>query len=67
MKNFAESLKYKNLVLEKKLILTSWVIILSITTFLLSMSGTFLVRSGILNSVHTFASCLLYTSDAADE
>ena len=44
------------LVLEKKLILTSWVIILSITTFLLSMSGTFLVRSGILNSVHTFAS-----------
>ena len=44
------------LVLEKKLVLTSWVIILSITTFLLSMSGTFLVRSGILNSVHTFAS-----------
>tara|TARA_A100001011_G_scaffold66666_1_gene67793 strand:+ start:1462 stop:3300 length:1839 start_codon:yes stop_codon:yes gene_type:complete len=44
------------LVLEKKLILTSWVIILSITTFMLSMCGTFLVRSGILNSVHTFAS-----------
>jgi cytochrome c-type biogenesis protein CcmF len=43
------------LVLEKKLILTSWVIILSISTFALSMSGTFLVRSGILNSVHTFA------------
>jgi len=43
------------LVLEKKLILTSWVIILSITTFTLSMCGTFLVRSGILNSVHTFA------------
>ncbi len=43
------------LVLEKKLILTSWVIILSIATFTLSMSGTFLVRSGILNSVHTFA------------
>ena len=43
------------LVLEKKLILTSWVIILSISTFTLSMSGTFLVRSGILNSVHTFA------------
>ena len=35
--------------------LTSWVIILSITTFTLSMCGTFLVRSGILNSVHTFA------------
>jgi cytochrome c-type biogenesis protein CcmF len=43
------------LVLEKKSILTSWVIILSIATFTLSMCGTFLVRSGILNSVHTFA------------
>ena len=43
------------LVLEKKLVLTSWVIILSISTFTLSMCGTFLVRSGILNSVHTFA------------
>ena len=44
------------LVLEKRLALTSWVIILSISTFTLSMCGTFLVRSGILNSVHTFAS-----------
>ena len=43
------------LVLERKSILTSWVIILSISTFTLSMCGTFLVRSGILNSVHTFA------------
>lgn len=43
------------LILEKKLLLTSWVIILSISTFTLSMCGTFLVRSGILNSVHTFA------------
>jgi len=43
------------LVLEKKLALTSWVIVLSISTFTLSMCGTFLVRSGILNSVHTFA------------
>jgi cytochrome c-type biogenesis protein CcmF len=43
------------LVLERKDILTSWVIILSIATFTLSMCGTFLVRSGILNSVHTFA------------
>tara|TARA_Y100000389_G_scaffold158366_1_gene159800 strand:- start:1695 stop:3575 length:1881 start_codon:yes stop_codon:yes gene_type:complete len=43
------------LVLERRLILTSWVIILSIATFTLSMCGTFLVRSGILNSVHTFA------------
>jgi len=43
------------LVLEKRSSLSSWVIILSITTFTLSMCGTFLVRSGILNSVHTFA------------
>ena len=43
------------MVLEKKQALTSWVIILSISTFTLSMCGTFLVRSGILNSVHTFA------------
>ena len=43
------------LVLERRAALTSWVVILSITTFTLSMCGTFLVRSGILNSVHTFA------------
>ena len=43
------------LVLEKKKILTSWTIVLSMATFILSVSGTFLVRSGILNSVHTFA------------
>ena len=43
------------LVLERKETLTSWVVILSIATFTLSMCGTFLVRSGILNSVHTFA------------
>jgi cytochrome c-type biogenesis protein CcmF len=42
-------------VLERRGVLTSWVVILSITTFTLSMCGTFLVRSGILNSVHTFA------------
>ena len=43
------------LVLEKKESLASWTVILSIATFTLSMSGTFLVRSGILNSIHTFA------------
>ncbi len=42
-------------VLEKRNLLQSWTIILSIATFTFSMSGTFLVRSGILNSVHTFA------------
>ena len=43
------------IVLEKRHQLKTWIIILSIATFTLSMSGTFLVRSGILNSVHTFA------------
>ena len=43
------------LVLEKKGSLVSWTVVLSISTFTLSMCGTFLVRSGILNSVHTFA------------
>tara|TARA_Y100001970_G_scaffold292474_1_gene433906 strand:+ start:216 stop:2078 length:1863 start_codon:yes stop_codon:yes gene_type:complete len=42
-------------VLEKRSTLQSWTIILALSTFILSMSGTFLVRSGILNSVHTFA------------
>ena len=41
--------------LEKRDIFHSWAVILSIATFSLSMSGTFLVRSGILNSIHTFA------------
>jgi len=41
--------------LEKRNLLKNWSIILSIVTFMLSITGTFLVRSGILNSVHTFA------------
>ena len=40
---------------EKKKSLQTWVLLLSILTFLLSVTGTFLVRSGILTSVHTFA------------
>jgi len=43
------------IVLQKRNLFHSWTIILAITTFSLSMSGTFLVRSGILNSIHTFA------------
>ena len=43
------------IVLEKRNLFKFWTIILSITTFSLSMSGTFLVRSGIFNSIHTFA------------
>ncbi len=49
------ALLHSIIVLEKRATLKSWVIILSITSFTLSMCGTFLVRSGILNSVHTFA------------
>ena len=44
------------IVLEKRNQLYFWVIILCLITFTLSVTGTFLVRSGILNSVHTFAS-----------
>ena len=43
------------MVLEKRNLFYFWTIILCILTFILSITGTFLVRSGILNSVHTFA------------
>tara|TARA_B100000945_G_scaffold294509_1_gene271256 strand:+ start:3913 stop:5790 length:1878 start_codon:yes stop_codon:yes gene_type:complete len=49
------ALLHSVLVLERRIGLFSWVIILSILTFTMSVVGTFLVRSGILNSVHTFA------------
>ena len=49
------ALLHSIVVLEKRNLLKKWTIILSIATFALSMSGTFLVRSGILNSIHTFA------------
>ena len=52
----ATALLHCIIVLEKKDTLQSWTILLSILTFSLSLVGTFLVRSGILNSVHTFAS-----------
>jgi cytochrome c-type biogenesis protein CcmF len=40
---------------EKRNIFKSWTVLLAITTFGLSLIGTFLVRSGILTSVHAFA------------
>lgn len=43
------------LVVEKREALKVWTVLLAIATFSLSLSGTFLVRSGILNSVHAFA------------
>jgi cytochrome c-type biogenesis protein CcmF len=42
--------------MEKRNALKIWTVFLSIITFSLSLLGTFLVRSGILTSVHTFAS-----------
>jgi cytochrome c-type biogenesis protein CcmF len=42
-------------VLEKREALIKWTILLAILTFALSLIGTFLVRSGILSSVHAFA------------
>ena len=42
-------------VMEKLKKLFAWTAILTILTFLLSLFGTFLVRSGVLNSVHAFA------------
>ena len=49
------ALAHSVLVLEKRNYLFDWVLILSLITFISSVTGTFLVRSGILNSVHTFA------------
>ena len=49
------ALLHSIIVLEKRSLLGTWSLVLSISCFALSMCGTFLVRSGILNSVHTFA------------
>ncbi len=49
------ALLHSLIIVEKRKSLQSWVLLLSILTFLLSVLGTFLVRSGILTSVHTFA------------
>ena len=42
-------------VTEKRGLFTSWTLLLAITAFSLSLLGTFLVRSGIIVSVHAFA------------
>ena len=49
------ALVHSLITVEKRKSLQSWVLLLSILSFLLSIIGTFLVRSGILTSVHTFA------------
>ena len=50
------ALLHSAVVMEKRNALKVWTILLAILTFSLSLIGTFLVRSGVLTSVHTFAS-----------
>ena len=49
------ALLHSLIIVEKRKSLQAWVLLLAILAFLLSVIGTFLVRSGILTSVHTFA------------
>ncbi|MGE0857065.1 MAG: heme lyase CcmF/NrfE family subunit, partial [Hyphomicrobiaceae bacterium] len=49
------ALLHSALVMEKREALKVWTILLAILTFSLSLVGTFLVRSGVLTSVHAFA------------
>ncbi|WP_336065818.1 heme lyase CcmF/NrfE family subunit [Nitratireductor rhodophyticola] len=49
------ALLHSALVMEKRSALKIWTVLLAILTFSLSLLGTFLVRSGVLTSVHAFA------------
>lgn len=49
------ALIHSTVVMEKRDALKVWTILLAILTFSLSLLGTFLVRSGVLTSVHSFA------------
>jgi cytochrome c-type biogenesis protein CcmF len=49
------ALLHSAIVVEKRDTLKSWTVLLAILTFSLSLLGTFLVRSGVINSVHAFA------------
>ena len=50
------ALLHSAIVVEKRDALKSWTMLLAILTFAMSLVGTFLVRSGVLTSVHAFAS-----------
>ncbi len=50
------ALLHSAIVVEKRDSLKSWTILLAIIAFAMSLLGTFLVRSGVLSSVHAFAS-----------
>jgi len=49
------ALLHSAIVVEKRGTLKSWTVLLAIIVFSLSLVGTFLVRSGVLTSVHAFA------------
>ncbi|HUZ65973.1 MAG TPA: heme lyase CcmF/NrfE family subunit, partial [Acetobacteraceae bacterium] len=49
------ALLHSAIVVEKREAMKTWTVLLAIATFSLSLSGTFMVRSGLLNSVHAFA------------
>jgi len=49
------ALLHSALVMEKREALKVWTVLLAILTFSLSLMGTFIVRSGVLTSVHSFA------------
>ncbi|MCS6891256.1 MAG: heme lyase CcmF/NrfE family subunit [Rhodovarius sp.] len=51
----ATALLHSAIVVEKRGALKIWTVLLALLAFALSMLGTFLVRSGVLNSVHAFA------------
>src|SRR5207302_10269037 len=51
----ATALLHSAVVVEKRNALKTWTILLAILAFSLSLVGTFLVRSGVLTSVHAFA------------
>src|SRR5690349_7692726 len=51
----ATALLHSAVVMEKRNALKIWTILLAILAFSLSLVGTFLVRSGVLTSVHAFA------------
>jgi cytochrome c-type biogenesis protein CcmF len=50
------ALLHSAIVVEKREALKIWTVLLALLAFALSLLGTFLVRSGVLNSVHAFAS-----------
>ena len=53
---FAAALLHSSIVVEKRESLKSWTILLAILAFGFSLIGTFIVRSGVITSVHAFAS-----------